>query len=693
MKVPSVFLFCAFACCSSISGTNPVQQVITLLEDLTAKVKKDGMAEEAAFKEYMEWCKDTKTQKGFEIQTSESQIEELSATLAKATSDVSASSSKIEELAGSVAESEKDLSESSVVRESEKAEFVKMQVELVDAVNTLERAINILQKKMGSSALLQSTVNTKDVKAMVQALGTILDAAALSFPDKQKLLGLVQSKSGDAEEDDETGPPAATAYESHSGNIIEVLEDMLEKAEASLAELRKKEANDKHNFDMMASSLKAEMNNANKELDEIKKASAAAVEIKATSSGDLAKTQKSLATTQESLKTVEGDCSSAEADHEVSVKGRADELKALDEAIKAITSSTGGAEGIVYEASSFLQINRLSSVQDRARLANIEVVTLVRQLAKKERSIALNQLAGRIAAVLKFGTGNGEDPFVKVKGLITDMIKKLEAEASAEASQKSYCDEQTAANVAKKEELSGLIDMTKSKIDKAEARATTLTNEVKELQDELAKLASSQAEMDKIRVQEAEVFKTTSADLKEGLSGCKTALKVLREYYATTGLLQQPTTHSASGDAGSGIISMLEVIETDFGTSLSAAEVAEAEAASKYEKTTQENKIVKGIKEQDVKYKSQEVSSLQKDIAELKSSLASTVEEQDAVLSYGKSLYSQCTITAESYEERKLRREAEIAGLKEALQILEGETVFLQKPHRRASLRGGVVGL
>ena len=61
--------------------------------------------------------------------------------------------------------------------------------------------------------------------------------------------------------------------------------------------------------------------------------------------------------------------------------------------------------------------------------------------------------------------------------------------------------------------------------------------------------------------------------------------------------------------------------------------------------------------------------------------------ELDAVTEYLKKLDEMCIAKPDTYEERKRRREAELAGLKEALTILEGEAVLLQRT-QRSHLRG-----
>merc|ERR1712072_915493 len=217
---------------------------------------------------------------------------------------------------------------------------------------------------------------------------------------------------------------------------------------------------------------------------------------------------------------------------------------------------------------------------------------------------------------------------------------------------------------------------------------------VKELQKELSELAASQAEMDKIRMEEHSAYSEAKADLELGLSGVRKALSVLTEYYGSSAAalvqeggnlasqMQQPAVpdqHSKAGGAGGSIINILQVCESDFASNLAKEESAESDAAELYEQTTQENKIIKTTKDQDVKYKTAEAVSLDKTISELSSDKDTTSTELAAVMEYYGKIKERCVAKPETYEERKARREAEIEGLKEALSILENEAAFMQR--------------
>merc|ERR1719359_185770 len=107
-------------------------------------------------------------------------------------------------------------------------------------------------------------------------------------------MALVQSKS----DDEDMGAPAASVYKTHSGGIVDVLEDLKEKAEGELSDARKAESNAKHNYNMMKQSLDDQMGADTKEMNEEKSAKASAEEDKAAAEGDLATTIKELKTAQ-----------------------------------------------------------------------------------------------------------------------------------------------------------------------------------------------------------------------------------------------------------------------------------------------------------------------------------------------------------------------------------------------------------
>uniref|UniRef100_A0A7S2ACU5 Uncharacterized protein n=1 Tax=Alexandrium andersonii TaxID=327968 RepID=A0A7S2ACU5_9DINO len=589
-------------------------------------------------------------------------------------------SAKVDELASSIASDEADLKAATGIRAKEAADFSAEEKELSEVIDMLGRAIGILEREMqkGGSALLQ----VKDAASVTDALKVLVQASVFSSQDAAKLTALVQAsqQSEDDSADEEFGAPAAAVYEGHSGDIISTLEGLLEKAESQLAEARKKETSNLHNFEMMKQSLEDEIRFANKDLGGAKQGLAKSGEAKATAEGDLDVTTKDLKSDTKALADLHRDCMTKAQDYEAATKSRGEELTALAEAKKVISETTGGADKVVYGLNqvSFVQLGR-SELSSSADLAKYEAVRIIRDLARRQHSSALAQLASRAASALR----SGDDPFGKVKGLISDMIEKLEDEAGAEASHKAYCDKELAEASTKKSEKESEIEKLTTKIDQASARAAQLKEEVAALQKSLSELASAQASMDKMRSEEHEIFVSNEADLKKGLDGVKLALKVLREYYGQA----EGAAHAAAAGAGKSVIGLLEVCESDLSKSLAEATASDDSAAATYESESKENTIEKTSKEQDVKYKTKEAASLDKAVAETSSDRASVQDELDAVLSSLKALNAECVAKAETYEERKARREAEIAGLKEALSVLENEAALIQRQSRR-TLRG-----
>jgi len=665
--------------------SSPLSKVLDLMSELTGKIEAEAAAEAKAYTEYFDWCNDMAKNAGFEIKTAEAKREKLVAKIGELTSSITVSISKIDELAAAIAADDSELKDATTVRGKEAADFAKNEAELMDCIDTLERAITVISKEMAKNPAALAQIDTSSTARLVETLGAVIDAAGFVSADKQKLVALVQSQNSD---DQEPGAPDAAVYKTHSSGILDVLEDMKEKAEGSLSDLRKEETNSNHNFEMLKQSLEDQMAADSKDMEDEKTAKAEAAEGKATAQGDLEETVKLLKNTKDGLATASATCMQVAADHEATVKARNEELKAIATAKKILEDTTKGAASQTY---SMLQVARL---QSRADLAGLEVVQLVKELARKHHSSALAQLASRMTAAIRFGASGLEDPFAKVKTLIESMIAKLEGEAKAEATEKAYCDDEMAKTGAKRGELLDDVSKLTAKIDQATSKSAALSADIKQLEAELAALMKSQAEMDKIRQEEHAAFLQAQDDLTMGLTGVRQALSVLRDYYASdAALLQQPAMpalHTKATGAGTSIIGILEVVESDFATGLAKEETQEDDAKALYDDITQENKVTKTMKDQDLKYKTAEVKSLAKATADLSSDKETLSTELAAVNEYYAKLKERCIAKPETYEERKARRTAEINGLKEALQVLESETAFVQRNNRRANMRGAL---
>merc|ERR1719333_1279411 len=554
------------------SQVNPIEKIIEMISDLQAKIIGEGEVAQKEYDEYAECCEDRSTKLGFEIKTGKANVEELKATIEEQTSTIGALESKIEELSNDIKTAQSDLDAATKIREKEAADFAAEEKELTTVIDMLERATSILSKEMAKSGA--SMLQLKSASSITEALSVMVQASVLSSADASRLTALVQTEQGDS--DSEMGAPAAQVYEGHSDGIIGTLEGLTEKAESQLDKARKTESTAVQNYQMLKQSLTDEIKFANKDMDKAKKGLAESQEKKAGAEGDLEVTSKDLEEDIKTKSTLHQDCMNGAEEFELSTKSRGEELNALATAKKIIKESTVGAAGQSYGLNqiSFLQVGR-AQVASGADLAKFEAVRFIRDLARKSKAPALAQLASRMSSAMRLGAAAGEDPFAKVKGLITDMIATLESEAEEDASQKAYCDKELSEANAKKADLTAESDKLSTSIAQKKSASAKLKEEVATLQSELGAMAKAKADADALRSEEKAAYEKNSAEMEMGIKGVKKALSVLKEYYA-----KGDESHSAADGAGAGIISLLEVCESDFTKGLTEMTAEEETAAA-----------------------------------------------------------------------------------------------------------------
>merc|ERR1740138_1868811 len=193
--------------------------------------------------------------------------------------------------------------------------------------------------------------------------------------------------------------------------------------------------------------------------------------------------------------------------------------------------------------------------------------------------------------------------------MIKDLIMRLMEEAAEETEHKGWCDTE----LSTKEQTSAVETLT-AEIDQLGASIGTLSEAIAELTAAVAELDKAMAEATKIRTAESAMNAETIEDSQEAQTAVAQALTVLREFYAksaeATALVQQvPQTarpdapaifdspYKGMGAEGGGVVSMLEVIEADFGRLEADTKTAEATAAEEYRVFMEDSKIDKTGKE------------------------------------------------------------------------------------------------
>merc|ERR1719265_2215866 len=103
--------------------------------------------------------------------------------------------------------------------------------------------------------------------------------------------------------------------------------------------------------------------------------------------------------------------------------------------------------------------------------------------------------------MMEMASAAAEDPFTKIRGLVEQMISKLEAAAQEEATQKAFCDEEKAKSQKEQAAKNLRFDDLKSRLDSASAMVAQLQEQIKELHAEIAEVDKAVEEASTIRTE------------------------------------------------------------------------------------------------------------------------------------------------------------------------------------------------
>merc|ERR1719316_2405415 len=540
--------------------------------------------------EYSTFCDDELSTKSYNIKTATREITDLEAVMEDAKAQIISYADEVDMASKEVAAKERELMAATKLRDEGHADFEVAEKEMQKSVDQLSTAATLIKKSMSFLQLSTATPRSfrslgKELAPVVQALGGIVDAAWLDAGSKRKLKSLLQSAQGssatsedqDADElsiakyKHQLKQPQAkmVAHESKSGNIVTTIEEMQGKAEEALSEVRKKEMEAAHNFNMVKQTLTTAITEGNERVKNSAAAKSSYGQKLESAKGDLVETTKTKAADEEYSETLKTECQIKASDWALRQKGAKGEMAAIEKAkdilqsgVKAFVQVSLGTRLKAHrkfsneneEEEDDSDADDEDDEQARMGASRNKVITILKKLGRAHHSFKLMQIASSAAT----------DPFVKIRGLIEDMVAKLLKEAQEDATHEAFCNEELSKSKKSKEEKEMALGKYKSRIDGAKTSIAELKESVKALEAEIAAIDKAQAEAGTLRASENTEYLAASKDYRESADAVSKAIGVLNDFYKGTSLLQvehaskQPSFGSAQSDSASGIISVLE---------------------------------------------------------------------------------------------------------------------------------------
>lgn len=655
----------------------PVQKVIMMMKDMKTRAVKEKQDEEIIFTKFSQWCKNTASEKAGVIASNEESIETISAEVEKYDSDARVLGEEILALGASITTAEEDKKTATNMRAAEHADYEKTHADYVESIVSLEQAVtqvtSMMKKTEGmasgpATSLLQSLTHKSTISSPIRHM--IISFLAKSTTSDQQMTTQTISISA----------PEAKAFESQSGGIVDMMTMLQDKLSDEKDALEKQESDARHTFDMMAQSLTDQIEQQSSSRTAKASDMRNKQEASGAAAGDLADAKATLESDKKYLEEVKKTCDMKAQDYETRQGIRAGEVEALTKAVEIITSKavSGAADthlpsSLAQEGTALVQLR--SNTGSRKKEVQTTVSSFLEVQARRINSQILLQLASRVE----------DDPFKKVSKMIKDMIIKLTEAATEEAEHKGFCDTELATNKQTRDFKATEAAELAAEIEKLSAQSKDLAEEIATLGADISALDDAMAEATATRQAEKDKNTQTIADAKAASSAVTQAMAVLNGFYTTaaespalleTNIRDMPETFETpyTGQSGSGgLLSMLQVIMSDFERLKMESTGAEHTAESDYQKVMADSAQDKAVKDTMMTHKKNAKIKTDASTLEAQKSLKSTNEELDAALAYFEQLKPSCIDAGESYEERVARRKEEISSLQEAAKILSGE--------------------
>jgi uncharacterized coiled-coil DUF342 family protein len=663
-----VCILLSLAVSTEAAKVTPMEKVIKLLKDLSSKVTAEGAKEAAEYDKYACFCKEQADEKLYSIEKSDNKIADLKAEIDQLDSEITQLNSDISTLAKKISATQSEIDRKQKKRDKERAEYDKAAKDMNEAIDAAQAAIDALRASK-SAMKGAKTTNLVQVDDFVKAAAKVQGAPKFQY---------------------------------QSNDIIATIEDLMATFKSMKKNLDVEEHDTNAAFEKARLALRNTMSFAEKDRDEKSAIAEGKTEAKNEASSHKDDETNDRDADQNFLDELTSDCESKALLFDQRSKARGDELTALSKATTELQDGAvpnfGSNKKLVglqkvakvvkaaIKPVAFVQIDSVQHHKQADRDAMIQrVQSFLAGAADRTGSRTLSSISARVAAAA--------DHFVKVRGLIKDLIAKLKSDAKAEATQKRFCDTSMKKAISSRDEASSQIEVANAKITTNTAKKNSLEDEISTLEGEIAELKKALLEATELRATEKAEYTEGATMSQEGADSVKLALSILKGFYdnafAQTGKYTPPNAgrdgktvgdmapavfgseYSGAQSESKGIVGILEVILSDFQRTHKQANTDNADSKAAFEKFEKESNADMGKKQKRIKNANGELSAANAEILAQQGALSDAKDQHEDSLETLEDLEAMCVKGEETWEERKKKREEEVEALKEALEIFE----------------------
>eukprot|EP00418_Pyrodinium_bahamense_P073387 CAMPEP_0179090214 /NCGR_PEP_ID=MMETSP0796-20121207/41146_1 /TAXON_ID=73915 /ORGANISM="Pyrodinium bahamense, Strain pbaha01" /LENGTH=702 /DNA_ID=CAMNT_0020787781 /DNA_START=164 /DNA_END=2272 /DNA_ORIENTATION=- len=687
----------------------PIRKVVALLSEMKTQVEKEATEDEQAYEKYECWCSVHKKEKGAAVIAAEGKMAELEAFIERAAGLEAQLKSEIANLADSISADKSSLEKAVAGQEQETKEFYfeskdkKESIALLDEAMAVLTRVQLLQHPLqaGSSdqarpLLLQlkgivghihsrvgrfRSVMQRDLWDAVSSLET--QGSSEATPPNFRGLSTLEQKREDVLRREPEGligsAAGAKSYNSRSGQIVGIISQLKDEFQKNLGAAQKEHLEGLIQFHSLRSAKMAELAGSADQKMQKEKTLAKTLDEAAHAKEDLGATKDALSADQRFLLDLEEACATSKDEYAKRSTMRAEELKALTEAI-AILDDTG-ARDLLGKTLSFLQTD--GSGQASVRLAGSGARVAARHAAgrllrdvRRHGHWALASLAAHLRL----------DAFTDAKMAMDKMLVELRAQQKEEAGQRDFCMREI-------DEVEDNIGSAKRKgadLQKAEQAAQ---DEMLVLEDEMSALKSAIADLQKSLKQagedrkgENELFQQSVGDQRTAIQILKQARERLRAFYVSSAALPQLATHGspppprgppetgayAKSAGAAGVLQLLDEVLRSAARAEADLVSGEQRAQRAYEAFARDCVVAVTSHQVLLAEKTERLQRAAAAMSEAAGMLASNTEDLERLEHMRQGAHLSCDYLLMHYETRQKARMEEMEAITEAKAILAG---------------------